>query len=296
MVHLDFTVSPGGERARENAVSFVREGYAFLVLSMPIVHRIFEICQEVGLTPTIYELLAVSPSTVKDKANLIAMLAVVQLQFIALHELGHHVHGHCHDEDQRSEPVQEFGDKNAHSTTGNLHNQAMEVEADCYAAVLMLEGILKPPMSAGIVATLKPQGRDANIFLLNFLFVSIASHMFLKLQSIVDFSRIEDRTHPPLLVRLNFIMREIEKWLKENRCELAWWASVPHFQTMMRAVEVCYGESDSPRFWREQGSFLVSENGQAYMENLKAERKKLYKEMKPYRWESFLSVMNRPSR
>jgi hypothetical protein len=166
LVHLDFTVAPGGERDPENAVSFVREGYAFLVLSMPIVRRIFDICQEVGLTPTIYELLGLSPATTKNKANLMAMLAVVQLQFIALHELGHHVHGHCHDEDQRSEPVQEFGDENAQSTAGNLHKQAMEVEADCYAAVLMLEEILKPTMSTGIIATLKPQGLDSNIFLL----------------------------------------------------------------------------------------------------------------------------------
>jgi hypothetical protein len=263
---------------------------------MPIVSRIFDICQEVGLTPTIYELLGLSPSTTKDKANLMAMLSVVQLQFIALHELGHHVHGHCHDEDQRSEPVQEFGDENAQNTAGNLHKQAMEVEADCYAAMLMLEEILKRPMSKGIITKLKPQGLAANIFLLNFLFVSIASHMFLKLQSSIDVSRIEQRTHPPQLVRLNFIMRDIKKWLEKNHCELASWASVPQFQTMMRAVEVCYRESDSPRFWREQGSFLLSREGQAYMEKLEAERKELYRKMKPYRWESFLSAIDWPSR
>jgi hypothetical protein len=296
IVHLDFTVAPTGERPAENAVSFVREGYAFLVLSMPIVRRIFEISQEVGLTPTIHGLLGLNPSSTKDRATLMAMLAVVQLQFIALHELGHHVHGHCHNEDERSEPVHEFGDENAQNSRGSLQKQAMELEADCYATVLMLAEILKPPMSESIIAALKPEGVDKNIFLLNFLFVSIASHMFLKLQSDVDLSRIEARTHPPQLARLNFIMREIGKWLTMNHSELAWWAGVPHFQTMMRAVEVCYGESDSPRFWREQGAFLVSAEGQTYLEGLKDERKKLYEQMTPYRWESFLSGIDWPAR
>ena len=118
-------------------------------------------------------------------------------------------------------------------------------------AVLMLEEILKPTMSTGIIATLKPEGLDANIFLLNFLSVFIASHMFLKVQSTVD--------------------------------GLAGWAGVPHFQTRMKAVEACHGESDSPKFWREQGSFLISEGGQAYMDNLEAARKKLCRATLPHR-------------
>ena len=266
------------------------------MLSMPLVRRIFEICEEVGLTPAIHELLGVNLPSTKDKANLIAMLAVVQLQFIALHELGHHVHGHCHNEDERSEPVHEFGDENDQHSRGDLQKQAMEVEADCYAAVLMLDDILKPSMSDGIINTLKPEGPDQNIFLLNFLFVSIASHMFLKLQSSVDVSRIETRTHPPQLARLNFVMREMGKWLVMNHSELAWWASVPNFQTMMRAVEVCYGESDSPRFWREQGAFLISAEGETYLEGLGDERNKLYEQMTPYRWDSFLGGIDWPAR
>jgi hypothetical protein len=202
--------------------------------------------------------------------------------------LGHHIHGHCYNEDLRSEPVQEFSDEDAQTEKGNLRQQAMELEADCYAARLQLKEILKPAMATGVVSTLKPQGIATEFFLLNFLFLAIASHMFLKLQSGADIARIRVRTHPPQLVRLNFIMREFQEWLAINRSDLAPWASVEHFQKMMKAIEACYGESDSPRFWREQGNFLMSEEGETYMENLARARAELSEEMKPYRWESFL--------
>src|SRR5258708_32254658 len=39
-VHFDFTTEPPGDHPPESAVSFVREGFAFLVLSLPIVRRI----------------------------------------------------------------------------------------------------------------------------------------------------------------------------------------------------------------------------------------------------------------
>jgi hypothetical protein len=281
-VHLDFTSTPEEPKNVENALSFTHQGYAFLLLTVPIIRRMLIICEEIGLSPAIFDLLHLTVPTTTSKADFIAILFLVQMQFVSNHELGHHFHGHCAAD--RKAFIQEFDDSSAIAGGDKLRQQAMEVDADGYAVHSQLNQLILEDMGTALFTKLAPEGISKDMFLLNLLFVSIASYMFLKPQPSVSSSEFIERDHPPELVRMNVIMRDIEGWCSALRPELLGWAGVDHFQKMMAAIETCQSESLSSKFWREQGRFLESDAGRQYMDSLYERRVVLRGEMAPYVW------------
>jgi hypothetical protein len=68
---------------------------------------------------------------------------------------------------------------------------------------------------------------------------------------------------------MHFVMNQIHAWAKKNqKPNLAKWATVSRFQKLMAAVEAAMGTEHQEIDWHDQSEFMLSRVGEDYREIL----------------------------
>jgi hypothetical protein len=234
------------ESAEVNAMAFFFEGQYFIGITEGMLKLFSDSCTALWRLEPLADLLEIAFNS-QRRNDLFQIVLLLQLQFISNHELGHMFHGHCGD--LRSGRFQaEFG-LSAKEMTANsegIEGQARELEADGYSVNLLLSNLLTGPSGDAILEKLKP-GLEKDDFLLTLFVLAVGTLLYF----------LKPKTFDPLLVR---------------------------FQWILACVQVAAESAEQQAIWREQGTFLQTDLGKAYLDEIYVRREHLRKKMDPLHW------------
>lgn len=279
-VHLDYVQS-----AELNAFAFLSDGWAFIAITTGLLARLTEISIQLWRLNLLENLLGIAMDA-ESRNNLAAAFVIIQIQILSSHELGHFQHGHCASNFGRF-VIAEFATASAIGTpplrSDDFRTQAMEVDADGYAAHMLAENFFEGGIGLNLHQRLN-SALPVDEFTLNFFLCSLGALFYLwgNRTFAVDKARTYD--HPPALMRLNVFMRDLRGWFSEHRPLLETETSVDRFQVIMASVSQAAEGTIDAEPWRLQGEFLLSQEGRKYIDDLYAKREELRREMEPYRW------------
>jgi len=279
-LHVDFL-----ESAELNAFAFSSCGWSFIAITTALLSRFTDISLNLWRLNLLENILGLDLD-LEARNPLAAAFMLILLQFLSNHELGHFFHGHC-ESDSAAFVLAESGSADGLAerlpNADHLRLQAMEVEADGYAAHMMAENLFKGGIGANLHSKLR-SSLNIDEFTLNFFLCALGAVFYLwgnRTFAFVD-ARIYD--HPPALMRMNAFMTDLRGWFSLNRPVLETQASVERFQLIMFAISQAADGSISEEPWRQQGEFLLSTAGKDYIDDLYATRERLRQEMVPHRW------------
>jgi hypothetical protein len=271
------------ESAEVNAMAFFFEGQYFIGITEGMLKLFSDSCTALWRLEPLADLLEIAFNS-QRRNDLFQIVLLLQLQFISNHELGHMFHGHCGD--LRSGRFQaEFG-LSAKEMTANsegIEGQARELEADGYSVNLLLSNLLTGPSGDAILEKLKP-GLEKDDFLLTLFVLAVGTLLYFLKPKTFDPLLVRADTHSQGVIRMNIILGEIIGWCQINLANMTEWVSLERFQWILACVQVAAESAEQQAIWREQGTFLQTDLGKAYLDEIYVRREHLRKKMDPLHW------------
>jgi hypothetical protein len=217
-----------------------------------------------------------------DKRDLIfQFVLLLELQYISNHELGHMFHGHC-AELSAGRYRAEFSVQSVLAESVGMEGQAKELDADGYAVNLLLKNLLQSP-SGQFMHERAQSKMPVRGFLLTLFVLSVAAVLYYLESITFNPSAVRRGTHSVGLVRMNILMGEILGWCTDN---LGWpnAISLADFQRIMSLVVTAASNPAQERIWAEQGAYLQTAEGKAYLDDIYKRRINLRNKMESQRW------------
>jgi len=260
--HVDYVAAD-----TPNALAFQYGGYAFVVVTTPLVEMLLKTCERLSASNSVARILGLDSADSRLEA-IYATLFATQLGFLIAHEYTHHIHGHLLHPESSSSIWNEGLDN---SRIGGLDNQVKEVDADAYAVYIVLTDLISGERRRKTVAILgsgsMPESVADEKLLASFVvavgsfFYSLPSHTF-------DPSTICEGTHPPQAARMSYVMDAVRSWLAQNKPSLLVQITPEWYQSIMRQVAASMYGAGGEQDWDEQIDFLLSAGGRAYGKHL----------------------------
>jgi hypothetical protein len=280
-IHMDYL------RSQEpNALAFYVDDLACIAVTEPAIRRVLDIASRIAVAPAVVSMLQLTNNG--GSVNSVAgSFFTMMMQNLTNHELGHIFHGHCF-ETARSLPRAEMVDVQApcfsHNVEWSMRRQAAEVDADGYAAHMVLKNLFTGGAANALTNYLGStlQGSELGM---RFFLLSLGALFYLWGPRRFDAERVEHCDHPPALVRLNVFMRDMEGWCSEHQPSLVGWGTLERFQQIMETIASIDSEPSARDVWERQGIFMRSSEGISYRERLYEKREQLRSEMFPHQWQ-----------
>jgi hypothetical protein len=244
-----------------NALAFEYEGIAFIGVTIPLVERLWYVCEHLSITPEIAA--RFSAATPEQRQSLQVEIFSTVLGVIVGHEYGHHILGHQVHHDEVTPFYNEVLTKAA---GGSIEDQAREIHADGYAVYLVLHNLVIGDRREMALANL---GQSREEPLLSLFILGILAFFFKTGPVAFDAQTVENATHPPSALRLNYIMTHVRRWCTESRPSLLESLTVELFGELIWTVEEAIWARNAPA-WPEQDRFARSPEGQSYTLKLNA--------------------------
>ena len=187
--HFDYLAVGAGIK---NALAFQDADFSFIVVTLPLVESVWNLSGRLSRSPIVAELLHLDPATVVPDAFQ-GLLFGIQLGFLISHEYTHHVHRHCVE--SQNGVIRLWTEFPHDATCGSMNSQAQELDADGYAAYLVLAHLLRREMRSSALAELGRsglQGTDGDELLLTCFFLAVLA-FFCEFSAIVVQSRTISR-------------------------------------------------------------------------------------------------------
>jgi Peptidase family M48 len=280
-LHVDFL-----ESREINAFAFSTDGWSFIAITTALLLRFTEISIRLWRLNLLEDILGLKLDS-ETRDALAAAFILVMLQFVSNHELGHFFHGHC-EEGFSGFGLAEFGvgsvSTDSSADTHQLRLQAMEVEADGYAAHMMAENFFNGQIGSALHKRLG-SNLAAEEFALNFFLCVLGAVFYLWGNRTFAIAQVRSYRHPPALMRINVFVADLRGWFSLNRPALEAETSLERFQLIMLAISQAAEGTINEELWQKQGEFLLSPAGKNYIDDLYAERERLRQEMSAYRWD-----------
>jgi hypothetical protein len=262
--HLDYLDVSDGTR---NAHAFQYNGFAFIVVTLPLVELVLHVSRDLSRSPFVAELLDLNSGTVELDA-LQALLLQIQLSFLVSHEYTHHVHQHCVE--SRSGAIGLWTEFLSDATCGSINSQAQELDADGYAAYVVLTHLLRGEMRQRALAELGQadiSDTAGDELLLKCFFLSVLAFFCTLRQGDIDIASVYRFGHPPPPVRIKYMLDVSEMWCGQNGSVPQSWFNPEQLQKLFSAAaEVFAGMTRQT--WDAQMSFLSSAEGMQYNQQL----------------------------
>jgi hypothetical protein len=269
-VHMDYIAS-----SLVQAIAFRFEDWYFIGITEGMLALFAKSCSDLWRLNPLGELLGIELSR-ENRDAVFQFILLIELQHISNHELGHMFHGHCAD--WRSGRYRaEFSVHTMVAESRGMERQAKELEADGYAVKLLLQNLLQGetgPFMHGRVKSTRPMRE----FVLTLFLLSAASVLYYLEPIGFDPKTVRMGSHSEGIVRMNILMREILGWCKDN---VQWPDAVPlnEFQWVMALVITAAAKPAQEKIWREQGAYLDSDEGRAYLNDIYKRRENLRAKM-----------------
>jgi len=270
-VHMGYIAS-----SEVNAFAFQFEDWYFIGLTEGMLELFARSCSDLWRLNPLGDLLGV------DNRDLIfQFVLLLELQYISNHELGHMFHGHCADLSAGRYRA-EFSVQSLLAESVGMEGQAKELEADGYAVNLLLKNLLQSP-SGSFMHQRVQSNMPVRGFVLTLFVLSVAAVLYCLESMTFNPSAVRRATHSDGLVRMNMLMGEILGWCTDN---VGWpnAISLADFQRIMSLVVTSASNPAQERIWTEQGAYLQTDAGKAYLGDIYKRRINLRNKMEPHRW------------
>ncbi len=260
--HFDYV-----DATSPNALAFEHEGYAFIVVTMPLVKVLWHMCNQLCKSVMVTEILR-TVATDQQREAILAVLFTTQLAFVVGHEFAHHDRGHFSQLNFSTDLWKEIPAANA---AGSLEEQAREIDADGWAVYLVLTHLMIGQRRHGTQALLALQAApddSVDEVLLSSFILAVAAVLFVFPPVAFDERTLYGLTHPPQAARMNDIMHRVQTWCQQNRPALEAWMTLNRFQALMRAAREATSELNGAPDWSKQTAFFLTQAGSAYFKQL----------------------------
>ena len=280
VLYFDFIDS-----ASTNAIAFRLDEYVFIAVTAGFLSRGNEICYAICHDPTAIRALGLSPSDEAYAARIFTVLFSILLQFVVAHELGHHFHGHVgYAAVQGRSTLEEMADTDAPGENRVENSHVAEIEADGYAVKVVLTNTSQNGPKIAIASLLGCSLSDAALdgIISRLFLAAIIGYFHVLPQPSFTPDTVDTLSHPPRLVRLNFLIRGVQAWRAETKrhAELPTDREFAEFGTSIaRALGPVAGVT-----WEEQSSFVLSEAGKQYIQRIGNSTAPLREKMKDFQW------------
>jgi hypothetical protein len=258
--HFDYLDVSDGIK---NALAFQEGGFSFIVVTLPLVELVWGLSRGLSRSPLAAKLLSLDPGTV-DADGLQGLLFQIQLNFLVSHEYTHHVHRHCVE--SRSEAIGVWTEFLHDATCGSISSQAQELDADGYAAYVVLTHLLRGERRQSALAELGRadiSGTDGDELLLTCFFLAVLAFFCAFWHGDIDFESVYHFGHPPPPVRIKYMFNVTEMWCRQNGSVPQSWFSPTRLQELFSAAAEVVGGT-ARQTWDAQMSFLRSADGAQY--------------------------------
>ena len=263
--HFDYVDVGDGVR---NAHAFQHDGFAFIVITFPLVKLIGQLSFDLSRSERVMQLLHFDSAAELD--GLQQLFFDILLHFLVSHEYTHHVHAHGVNHQER-EKVALWTEFLQDIEGGNLLSQAQELDADGYATYLVLAYLLR---GDGRVSALGQLGHadasqtEGDELLLACFFLSVFAFFCEFWQRCIDMNSVASLTHPPAPVRITYTIRVVEMWVNQNASiPASWFADEERFQQFFQAAADIIQEAKRTT-WDLQMRWLQSTEGERYDQEL----------------------------
>jgi hypothetical protein len=260
--HFDYI-----DRVDINAEAFRSDHYAFVGLTLPMIHRLNDVYAHVSRTNTVSHALGLEHLDYSGQARLYAALFSMGLIFVSSHELGHHFHGHTFEKVGSDWFRSEINRVSAVPAIDRSEEQAMEVDADGYAINAMLSKATELP---GRIADFLPakEGAYSHREMLELVLAASTASLLSLADGPFNEETIDTLDHPPALVRVNYILRHATECLARTGSPLRDHLTLDWFQGFM--PRICEALGRPVDFLEKQNVFVKSQRGHAYFSRLDA--------------------------
>ena len=253
--HFDYLAVSSGVA---NAHAFQVKDFAFIVVTLPVVELLWALSSALSRSPMVAQTLGLGSET--RCGDFQALLFHFQLAFLVSHEYTHHVHRHCVGVNGAVGVWTEFLDD-----VGSLDAQAQELDADGFAAYLVVTHFLRGPMRPVALATLGREGTpqaEADEVLLACYLLGVITFFCACWRGATDISSVYTFNHPPPPVRIKYLFPVVEMWCGQNSVSWAWMTVVRGQELFRRASEIF--SPQARQAWDAEMAFLRSEIGTKY--------------------------------
>jgi hypothetical protein len=156
------------------------------------------------------------------------------------------------------------------TATGDIACQARELDADGYAAYIVLSHVLRGDRRNSALADLRAAALpdiEADQLLLTCYFLALLAFFCALRRGVADAASIYRLAHPPAPVRIKYAVQVAEMWCGQNGSVPSSWFAPARFQELFRGAAQLFGEPIR-QTWDAQMAFLKSPEGARYDEEL----------------------------
>lgn len=252
-LHFDFI-----DGSAPNAHAFTDGDYAFIGLTVPLLRECEKLADTLVRAKPVWELLADSAPDEDQIAGLREALVIVWVQFVAFHELAHHILGHVSGVDD------------------SRGFQVGEVDADRYAIETIAENLLSGlarPEFLEMIGRQRDEPSDSSVLTLITLAVGVC--FFHLIPANFDPRALGRTDHPPSPVRLQYVMSRLTDWLSSHRPESESWVDEHYLHVMDRGTRAL-NRDDQGKSWNDCTDHVEgSAAGREYLDSLEKRRRSL---------------------
>lgn len=249
-----------------NAHAFELQNFSFIVVTFPMIELLRRSSHALSRSPLILNPLGLNPEI--NVEALPGFLFQVQLDFLVAHEYTHHIHRHCLGNGHEATHI--WTELRSDKASGDINCQARELDADSYAAYIVLSHVLRGRRRDSALADLRAPALtdiEADEFLLTCYFLALLAFFCAFWRGPADAVSIYQFTHPPAPVRIKYAIQVAEMWCRQNGSVPQSWFAPARFQELFRAAAQLV-EEPIRQTWDAQMAFLRSPEGGRYDEQL----------------------------
>jgi hypothetical protein len=245
-----------------NAHAFQRENFSFIVVTFPMIGLLWRSSHALSRSPLILNPLRLNPEVNMEAMH--GFLFQIQLDFLVAHEYTHHIHRHCVESGNEATHI--WTELRCDKASGDINWQARELDADGYAAYIVLSHVLRGDRRNSALADLRAAALpdiEADELLLTCYFLALLAFFCALWRGAADAASIYRLTHPPAPVRIKYAIQVAEMWCGQHGSVPSSWFAPARFQELFRAVAQLFGEPIR-QTWDAQMAFLRSPEGVRY--------------------------------
>jgi hypothetical protein len=243
-----------------NAHAIPHEHFWFIALTLPLIKSIVDVSRHLSRSSIVLQLLHLDTVALQPDF-LWGYLGQIQFMFLTSHEYTHLIHQHT----ARKELSGMWTELVPQNDCGGIDSQIEELDADGYAAYLLLTFLLRSERRQRTLIQLgqtnKPAADCDELILSCFFLALMAFFRTLWPESIrLPF---DQPTHPPAPVRIDYVIQVAKMWSGQFGIGEQSWFTSPRLQDLFHAAD-SEGDGTNKQGWDAQLALLTSTDGDQY--------------------------------
>lgn len=243
-----------------NAHAIPHESFWFIALTLPLIKSVVDVSKRLSRSSVVLQLLHLDSGALRPDI-LWGYLGQIQLLFLTSHEYTHLIHQHS----ARTESSGMWTELVPQAACGSIDSQVEELDADGYAAYLVLTFLLRSERRQRALIQLEQANRptaDGDELILSCFFLALMAFYGTLWPESIRLP-LDQLTHPPVPVRIDYVIQVAKMWCGQFGIAEQSWFTSPCLQDLFHAAasEV---DRTNRQGWDTQIALLSNADGDRY--------------------------------